>query len=231
MAAHPGLLGGNPAAAEQIVQEVAETTGRNFVAVRFGNVLGSSGSVVPIFRRQIALGGPVTVTDERMTRYFMTIPEAVQLVLQAATLGTGGEVFMLDMGQPVKIADLARDLIKLSGLEEGRDIEITFTGMRPGEKLFEELLTSCENYRPTMHEKIRMVETANTNVSDLLDLAVKRVEQAAARNDEEATYALIQSLVPEFNPVRDTVIGNGRDEVEIPAVSIVPADRASAHVI
>jgi FlaA1/EpsC-like NDP-sugar epimerase len=225
------MMGASKRVAELLVNQTARQTGKPYVAVRFGNVLGSRGSVLHTFQQQIAAGGPVTVTHPEMKRYFMTIPEAVQLVLQAATLGSGGEVFMLDMGQPVKIADLARDLIKLSGLEEGRDIEITFTGMRPGEKLFEELLTTCENYRPTMHEKIRMVESANTNISDLLDLAVKRVEQAAARNDEEATYALIQSLVPEFNPVRDTVSGNGRDGEEIPAVSIVPADQTSAHVI
>jgi FlaA1/EpsC-like NDP-sugar epimerase len=137
---------------------------------------------------------------------------------------------MLDMGQPVKIVDLARDLIKLSGLEEGRDIEIAFTGMRPGEKLFEELLTTCENYRPTLHEKIRIAESFDGNMPGLLDLGVKRVEQAAARNDEEATYALLQALIPEFGPVRHTVSGNGRSGEELPAVSIVPADQASAQV-
>lgn len=223
------MMGASKRVAELLVHQAARQTGKPYVAVRFGNVLGSRGSVLGTFQQQIAVGGPVTVTHPEMKRYFMTIPEAVQLILQAATLGSGGEVFMLDMGQPVKIVDLARDLIKLSGLEEGRDIEICFTGMRPGEKLFEELLTTCENYRPTMHEKIRIAESLDTSLPGMLDLGVKRVEQAAARNDEEATYALLQALVPEFNPVRHSVSGNGRSHEEIPAVSIMPADQTSAR--
>jgi FlaA1/EpsC-like NDP-sugar epimerase len=224
------VMGASKRVAELLVNQTARQTGKPYVAVRFGNVLGSRGSVLHTFQQQIANGGPITVTHPEMKRYFMTIPEAVQLVLQAATLGSGGEVFMLDMGQPVKIVDLARDLIKLSGLEEGRDIEIAFTGMRPGEKLFEELLTTCENYRPTLHEKIRIAEGFDGNMPGLLDLGVKRVEQAAARNDEEATYALLQALIPEFGPVRHTVSGNGRSGEELPAVSVVPADQASAQV-
>lgn len=148
------VMGATKRAAECIVQSLARTSQTVFVAVRFGNVLGSRGSVIPLFKRQIAAGGPVTVTDPRMVRYFMTIPEAAQLVIQAASMGHGGEVFILDMGDPVRIVDLARDLIRLSGLEPDVDIRIEFSGVRPGEKLFEELLTAEEGTQATMHERI-----------------------------------------------------------------------------
>jgi FlaA1/EpsC-like NDP-sugar epimerase len=129
--------------------------GTRYATVRFGNVLGSSGSVVPIFRRQIARGGPVTVTDERMTRYFMTIPEAVQLIIRSGSLGAGGEIFVLDMGEPVPIMQLARDMIELSGLRPGEDIAIEVVGRRPGEKLHEELFNPHERPQPTPAERIQ----------------------------------------------------------------------------
>ena len=147
-------MGASKRLAERIVQHAAVTSGKNFVSVRFGNVLGSRGSVVPTFLNQIRAGGPVTVTHPDMRRYFMTIPESVQLVLQAGALGNGGEVFVLDMGNPVKIADLAADLIGLCGLEVGRDIEIKFTGIRPGEKLYEEMFFHEENAVATDHPKV-----------------------------------------------------------------------------
>ena len=148
------VMGATKRVAEQIVQEVAETHERNFVAVRFGNVLGSRGSVVPTFLRQIQTGGPVTVTHPEMRRYFMTIPEAVQLVLQAGAIGRGGEVFVLDMGEPIKVLDLATDLIRLSGLEVGADIEIRFTGTRPGREAVRGAVLHSENAVPTDHPKV-----------------------------------------------------------------------------
>ncbi|MBQ2253020.1 MAG: polysaccharide biosynthesis protein, partial [Clostridia bacterium] len=148
------VMGATKRLCEMIVQTFAGTSATQFAAVRFGNVLGSNGSVIPLFKRQIAAGGPVTVTDPEIIRYFMTIPEAAQLVLTAAAMAKGGEIFVLDMGDPVKIVDLAKKMIQLSGLREGRDIEIQYTGLRPGEKLYEELLMSEEGMKKTDNAKI-----------------------------------------------------------------------------
>jgi FlaA1/EpsC-like NDP-sugar epimerase len=170
-----------------------------FMAVRFGNVLGSSGSVVPIFKRQIANGGPVKVTHPEVTRYFMTIPEAVGLVLQSFVLGRGGEIFVLDMGQPVKIVDLARQMIELSGFRVGEDIEIAFTGLKPGEKLFEELQHHTEEYAPTDHPRImRFVSHAMFSES-----GVKELEQRLYEMDSNELKALLKRLVPEYTPFLD----------------------------
>ena len=141
------------------VLQAYQGNGTRLMAVRFGNVVGSSGSVIPLFRSQIARGGPVTITHPEVTRYFMTIPESCQLILEAGALGTGDEIFILEMGTPVKIADMARDLIRLSGKEPDRDIEIAFTGLRPGEKLYEELITEDEGVVETEHEKIMVLRT------------------------------------------------------------------------
>jgi FlaA1/EpsC-like NDP-sugar epimerase len=154
-AVHPSsIMGVSKQVAERFVHAMSQASSTCFTVVRFGNVLGSDGSVVPIFQEQIRRGGPITVTDPRMTRFFMTIPEASQLVLQAAAMGKGGEIFVLEMGEPVKIVDLARDLVRLSGLKED-SIEITFTGIRPGEKLYEELYFDDEETLPTAHPKLR----------------------------------------------------------------------------
>ncbi len=154
-AVHPtSIMGVSKQIAERYVHAMSQVSATRFTVVRFGNVLGSDGSVVPIFQEQIRRGGPITVTDPRMTRFFMTIPEASQLVLQAAAMGHGGEIFVLEMGEPVKIVDLARDLIRLSGLPEDA-IEISFTGIRPGEKLYEELYFDDEETLPTAHPKLR----------------------------------------------------------------------------
>jgi FlaA1/EpsC-like NDP-sugar epimerase len=191
------VMGATKRVAEQIVQEVAETTGRNFVAVRFGNVLGSRGSVVPTFLRQIQAGGPITVTHPEMRRYFMTIPESVQLVLQAGAIGKGGEVFVLDMGEPVKILDLATDLIRLSGLEVGSDVDIRFTGTRPGEKLYEELFFDSESALPTDHPKVLRAKNGALPIglSTVVDLLVDGARHGWT---DEQLRALLLRLVPEF---------------------------------
>jgi FlaA1/EpsC-like NDP-sugar epimerase len=191
------IMGATKRVAEQIVQEVAEGHERKFVAVRFGNVLGSRGSVVPTFLRQIQTGGPVTVTHPEMRRYFMTIPEAVQLVLQAGAIGRGGEVFVLDMGEPVKVLDLATDLIRLSGLEVGTDIEIRFSGTRPGEKLYEELFFDSESAIATDHPKVLRARNGvlPIGLSAEVDALVERARTGGS--DDEIREMLVR-LVPDF---------------------------------
>jgi FlaA1/EpsC-like NDP-sugar epimerase len=200
------VMGASKRVAELVVHEAAAASGKPYLAVRFGNVLGSRGSVVLTFKQQIAAGGPVTVTDPEMKRYFMTIPEAVQLVLQGAVLSKGGEVFMLDMGEPVKIVDLARDLISLSGLEVGRDIDIVFTGLRPGEKLFEEMFAAGEQYERTQHEKIYIAANASSFVPQGLNSAIATMEQAANSNDRVAVVRTLQSLIPEYCPPAENAV-------------------------
>jgi FlaA1/EpsC-like NDP-sugar epimerase len=194
------IMGAAKRMAELLVMRAAREHGLPYATVRFGNVLGSRGSVVLTFKEQIALGGPITITDPRMTRYFMTIPEAVQLVLQAAVLGKRDEIFVLDMGEPVKIVDMARDLIELSGLVPGEDIDIVFTGCRPGEKLHEELFMENENYKRTNHEKIFVAANGSSFVSDDLDDVVNRLHAAALIDDRPAIYEQLQQALPDFNP-------------------------------
>lgn len=163
------VMGATKRLAELLCQALQREQGTRFITVRFGNVLGSTGSVIPLFRKQIAAGGPVTVTHPEITRYFMSIPEAVQLVMQAGLMGKGGEIFVLDMGEPVRIADLARDLIRLSGLGED-EIRITYTGLRPGEKLYEEVLAADENSLATPHPKLRIAKARAADISLVQDL-------------------------------------------------------------
>jgi FlaA1/EpsC-like NDP-sugar epimerase len=171
-----------------------------FKAVRFGNVLGSSGSVIPTFRKQIAAGGPVTVTHPEMRRYFMTIPEASQLVLQAAATGTGGQIYLLDMGEPVKIVDLARQMITLTGFRPEEDIDIAFTGMRPGEKLFEELRTTGEDIAPTVHSKVLIWQHRPTEW-EKIEQAVENLRAMDNCPDREKIIRLLQDIVPEYRPL------------------------------
>jgi FlaA1/EpsC-like NDP-sugar epimerase len=173
--------------------------GTNYVAVRFGNVLGSNGSVVPMFKKQIAAGGPVKVTHPEMRRYFMTIAEAVQLVLQASTMGKGGEIFVLDMGQPVKIVDLARNLILLSGLRPDKDIRIQFTGIRPGEKLYEEVSTAEEDTLPTFHEKIKIF-SGNGVPPEGMAPHIQMIRDLCFKRDARRLIFELKCLVPEYNP-------------------------------
>ncbi len=196
------VMGTTKRAAELIVSAVG-TNARdgNYLSVRFGNVLASNGSVVTVFRQQIADGGPVTVTHPEMKRYFMTIPEAVQLVLQASTMGKGSEVFVLNMGQPVRIADLARNMIRLAGFEPGEDIEIRYTGVRPGEKLFEELNLGDEHLQSTYHEKILIFKGTHPN-EDVVTAWVGKLRQLIDTRNEEAALAHLRELVPEYRPAR-----------------------------
>ncbi|MEM6614848.1 MAG: polysaccharide biosynthesis protein, partial [Cyanobacteria bacterium P01_C01_bin.72] len=192
------VMGASKRTAEMLVLKAAKSSGRPYAVVRFGNVLGSRGSVVPTFKRQIAKGGPVTITHPEICRYFMTIPEAVQLVLQASVLAgqnSQGQIFMLNMGQPVKIVDLARDLIRLSGYEVGKDIEIIFTGLRPGEKLYEELLVEGEQYEQTSHEKVLIVKNASHIIPSNLETTISILTEAAKRNDTNLIIYLLERLV------------------------------------
>jgi FlaA1/EpsC-like NDP-sugar epimerase len=199
------VMGTTKRVAEQVIQSINQTSKTRFVAVRFGNVLGSRGSVVPLFKRQIAAGGPVTVTHPEMQRYFMTIPEAVQLVLQAGSMAKGGEVFVLDMGEPVKIHDMACTLIELAGLRPDIDIEIKFTGLRPGEKLYEELLSAEEGATATAHQQIFR---ANLQAID-----TKKLEQGLALLQQcrfaQETKRLLAELVPTYSGYHEEEVTSG----------------------
>jgi FlaA1/EpsC-like NDP-sugar epimerase len=165
--------------------------------VRFGNVVGSVGSVVPLFRKQIKEGGPVTVTHPDVTRFFMTIPEACQLILQAGAMGKGGEIFLLDMGTPIKIDDMARDLIRLSGFEPEIDIKIEYTGLRPGEKLYEELITDGENIVPTRHEKIMVLKGIECDL-ELLNGKIDELVNLAEEQSGDKIKSKLKEIVPEY---------------------------------
>ena len=191
------IMGASKRICEMIIQSINVTSNTEYVAVRFGNVLGSNGSVIPLFKKQIAEGGPVTVTHPDIIRYFMTIPEAVQLVIQAGAMAKGGEIFILDMGEPVKIVDLAKDLIRLSGFEPNVDIPIVFTGLRPGEKLFEELLLDEEGISTTSHNKIFVGKPTFTDYKLLLK-SFKELDKVIKEGNNEDVFNYVKLIVPTY---------------------------------
>ena len=191
------IMGATKRAAEMIIQTMNECSKTEFVAVRFGNVLGSNGSVIPLFKKQIEEGGPITVTHPEIIRYFMTIPEAVQLVIQAGSMAKGGEIFILDMGQPVKILDLATNLIKLSGLEPGKDIKINYSGLRPGEKLYEELLMAEEGIIDTQHEKIFIGKPIELD-KDFLYTKLDELKERVHNEDVDSIESLMKEIVTTY---------------------------------
>jgi FlaA1/EpsC-like NDP-sugar epimerase len=213
------VMGASKRLAEMYVQGLAaSSTQTKFITSRFGNVLGSNGSVILRFKDQIAQGGPVTVTHPNIIRYFMTIPEATQLVLEAGSMGNGGEIFVFDMGKPVPIVDLARKMIRLSGLVPGVDIDIKYTGLRPGEKLYEELLNDAENTLPTHHEKILIAKVREAAVNNLEQEFLELFQLASSAENSMSMVAKMKELVPEFvsnNSVYEQLDGNNATVVSI----------------
>ncbi|MFM1914254.1 MAG: hypothetical protein RIR51_2107, partial [Bacteroidota bacterium] len=193
------VMGATKRLAEMYTQSYNHIEGihTKFIATRFGNVLGSNGSVIPLFRKQIELGGPITITHPEITRYFMTIPEACELVLEAGTMGGGGEVFVFDMGESVKIIDLAKKMITLSGLTLGKDIEIKITGLRPGEKLYEELLSNDENTLPTHHDKI-LIAKVNTLSHSEIEIALSDLESLIQFGSHFQIVSKLKEIIPEY---------------------------------
>ena len=191
------VMGASKRIAEIYVQSLNEFGGTSFITTRFGNVLGSNGSVIPLFKKQIENGGPVTVTDPEVCRFFMTIPEACQLVLEASVMGKGGEIFIFDMGKSVKISDLAKNMIRLAGLIPGRDIEIKYTGLRPGEKLYEELLAKEENTLPTYHPKIMIAKVQQYDF-ETVSLRINKLVQLAEASDNMQIVSMMKQIVPEY---------------------------------
>jgi FlaA1/EpsC-like NDP-sugar epimerase len=191
------VMGATKRIAEMVVTSARADCDTQFITTRFGNVLGSSGSVIPLFRRQIQAGGPVTLTHPDVTRFFMTIPEACRLVLEAAAMGNGGEIYVFDMGDPVRIADLAEKMIRLSGLEPGRDIAIVHTGLRPGEKLYEELLATTENTLPTHHPRI-LIGQVRASEASAVNSFLADLPALTTREDTGELVQRMKALVPEY---------------------------------
>ncbi len=215
------IMGASKRIAEIICESVGNHSKTQFVTVRFGNVLNSVGSVIPLFKRQIEKGGPITVTHPEIYRYFMTIPESVQLIMQAGAMGKGGEIFILEMGEPVRIVDLARDMITLCGLEPDRDIKIIFSGLRPGEKLYEELLTDSEEIKSTLHEKIYV---AGREEVDEMTLMAKLDQLSHILEEDGFTLKIVEKvkeIVPDFEPEKGGQLAEVRD-IQDPNYEVIP---------
>jgi len=195
------VMGATKRIGEALCQALDARSATRYITVRFGNVLDSAGSVVPLFRRQIEQGGPVTVTHPEIERFFMTIPEACQLIMQAAVIGEGGEIFVLDMGEPIKVRYLAEQMIRLSGRSPGVDIPIEYIGLRPGEKLYEELFYGSEELVPTAHPKIRVARGPAQPAGRGLDAGLDRLGRALERCDEAELREVLQGLLPEWRSV------------------------------
>jgi FlaA1/EpsC-like NDP-sugar epimerase len=214
------VMGASKRLTELLMQAMPPGTTR-YMAVRFGNVLGSAGSVIPLFQRQIQRGGPVTVTHPDMTRFFMTIPEACQLIIQAGGMGKGGEIFVLNMGEPVRIQDMARDLIRLSGRVPDKDIQITFTGVRPGEKLFEELITQDEGVVETDHKDIMVLRpdqdptAQDCNLQSNLPELVEKLIASVSRLNGEEIKARLKAIVPEYKRSSGTTVVTCRHDMSL----------------
>jgi FlaA1/EpsC-like NDP-sugar epimerase len=210
------IMGTSKRIAEMYTQSLNNNASTSFITTRFGNVLGSNGSAIPLFKKQIEQGGPVTVTHPDITRYFMTIPEACQLVLEASVMGKGGEIFIFDMGKSIKVVDIAKNMIRLSGLEVGKDIQIKYVGLRPGEKLYEELLCDTENNLPTYHSKIMIAKVAHTDFDTVLE-TLNQFERLIKNQNNLEIVKLMKKIVPEYksqNSVYEVLDTNNPSKIE-----------------
>jgi FlaA1/EpsC-like NDP-sugar epimerase len=222
------IMGASKRLCEMIIQTKSMMNGisTQFVITRFGNVLGSNGSVIPLFKKQIEEGGPVTVTHPEITRYFMTIPEACQLVLEAGFIGKGGEIFVFDMGKPVKIEDLARNMIRLSGLEPDKDIKIEYTGLRPGEKLYEEILSSNEEMSSTLHEKIKIAKVEKNDYRKEVLKAIVALRDIYDLSEREIVE-LFEELVPEYKISKEQSNGHFLKNISVREKSRIASEEIS----
>jgi FlaA1/EpsC-like NDP-sugar epimerase len=209
------IMGASKRIAEMYIQSLNNITPTSFITTRFGNVLGSNGSAIPLFKKQIQQGGPVTITHPEITRYFMTIPEACQLVLEASAMGKGGEVFIFDMGKSIKVVDVAKNMIRLSGFEVGKDIQIKYIGLRPGEKLYEELLCDKENTLPTYHPKIMIAKVAHNDYDTMSD-HLNQFEKLIKTQNNLEIVKLMKRIIPEYksqNSIYEVLDGNTTSKV------------------